>query len=140
VWLLEETGVNKDIVLSSGAKLHITLSPFATSKTLYQAVLEEIKELKLDANAEVDVNLFKDFFCAGFSSKRIEAALNECMKRVTYNGVKITEDTFEPVDAREDYMTVCLEVALHNILPFTKNLTQQYSRMLDLVPKNPVSK
>ena len=121
--------MNKDIDLPSGAKLHITLSAFSISKTLYQAVLEEVKTLQLDTDKEVDVNLFKDLFCTGFSSKKIESALNECMKKATYNGVKITDSTFEPVEAREDYLLVCWEVALANLLPFTKNLMHQYKTM-----------
>ena len=114
--------MNKEIDLPSGAKLRISLSAFAVSKALYQAVLEELKGLTLDPNADVDVNLFKDLFCAGFSSPKIEKCLNECMKKALYNEKHIDSGTFEPLEAREDYMSVCWEVALFNILPFTKSL------------------
>lgn len=123
-----------DITLESGNTLKITLSPFAVSKALYQAILEELKTMRLDPEAEVDVNLFKDLFCTGFSSKKIEACLNECFKKTLYNSVHITAETFEPVSAREDYLAVCWEVTLHNILPFTKNLSQQFSRMSQSMP------
>ena len=128
--------MTEDITLPSGAKLKITLSPFAVSKALYQACLEELKSLKLDPNAEVDLNLFKDLFCAGFSSKRIEQCLDECMKRVHYNDRKITPETFEPAEAREDYLQVCLEVALTNIRPFMKNLGQLSGRISEQVSQN----
>lgn len=120
-----------DIKLPSGAVLKITLSPFAISKNLFEAVTEEIKLLKLDPQAELDFDLCKNLFCTGFSSKKIDAALQECMKRATYNGVKLTEDTFEPEDARQDYVTVCLEVALLNLRPFTKNLFAELSRIAE---------
>lgn len=121
----------KSIVLPSGAKLDINVSPFPISRALYQAILDEAKALKLDAKTEMDVNFFKDLFCIGLSSKKIEACIEECFKRVTYNGRRIDSETFEPVEAREDYMTVCFEVAQENILPFTKTLMRQYSHILE---------
>lgn len=123
--------MNKSVSLPSGAKLDITVSPFAISRSLYQAVLEETKSLKLDPKAEVDVNLMKDLFCTLLSSKKVESCLDECMKRVTYNGKKIDGDTFEPISAREDYLTVCWEVASENIVPFTKSLSAQFSPALE---------
>lgn len=130
--------MSKEIVLPSGAKLAITLSPFAISKALLQAMLEEGKELKIDPKTEIDVNLFKDLFCTAFCSKKIEACVLECMKRVTYNGLKIdVNTTFEPEEARDDYMTVCYEVAKENVMPFTKTLTQQYSQILESLKKLP---
>ena len=119
------------LILPSGAKLDITLSPFTISRALYQAILEEGKLLKIDAKTEIDVNFYKDLFCSGLSSKKIEACLEECMKRVAYNGRKIDGETFEPIEARGDYMTVCFEVAKRNVLPFMKNLSQQWSLILD---------
>jgi len=119
--------------LPSGAELEITLSPFATSRALFQAILDESKLLKLDPKADVDVNLLKDLFCTFLSSKKIEACIWECMKRATYNGLKITEDTFEPEAARDDYFSVCFETTKANILPFTKSLYAQYGHILAIL-------
>ena len=125
--------------LSSGAELNITVGSFAESRDLYQAVLEEAKGLKLDANADVDINLFKDLFCTAMGSKKIEKYLWICMKRVTYNGTRITdpEAVFEPVEARGDYMEVCLEVAKANVLPFMKSLSAQYGQVLGMLKSVP---
>lgn len=120
----------KEIDLPSGAKLKIQLAPFKEAKNLYQAALSELSFLKLDPKAEVDVNLFKDLFCVGFSSKKIEEALEPCMKRILYNGTKISDDTFESEKAREDYWTICFEVAKANISPFVKSLYAQYGHIL----------
>lgn len=120
------------VVLPSGAELRITLAPFAASKALYQAVLDEVKHLKIEGQTEIDFNLMKDLFCIGFSSQKIELALAECMKRCLYNGLKIDKDTFESPDARQDYFTVCFEVGKANIEPFMKALMpklQQFSQM-----------
>lgn len=126
-----------EVKLPSGAVLKITLAPFEDSRGLYQTLLEELKYLKLDMNAEIDGNLLKDIFCSGFSSKKVEAALWKCMLRATYNDAKISIDTFEPAEAREDYLTVCFEVAKENIMPFTKSLYAKYSQVLEKLKPNP---
>lgn len=128
------------IKLPSGAELKITLAPFADAKSLYQAVLEEMKCLKIDAATEIDVNLFKDLFCYGFSSKKVETALEQCMKRCLINGIKIDKDTFEAEDLRQDYLIVCIEVVKANILPFLKPLFAQYNQLTQVIQGVPKSK
>lgn len=125
----------REVVLPSGAKLQISPSPFLVSKALFQSILEEAKSLKLDPQAEIDVNMFKDMFCGGFSSRKIELCLNECLKKVLYNGLRIDEETFEPDAARQDYVTVCWEVILENVTPFTKALTSKFSAILGSITK-----
>ncbi len=126
--------------LPSGAELHITLSPFEDSLALYQSILEEMKLVKIVTGDEVG-DLIKNLFCVGFSSKKVQAALWKCMERVTYdNGkgkLKVTKDTFEPEEARVDYMQVCIEVAKANVMPFTKNLYALYTESLNLLQKDP---
>jgi len=117
-------------IMPSGAVLKITPAPFAEAKALYQAVLEELRGVNLDPNAEIDTNLFKDIFCVGLSSKKIETALAACMKRATYKDLKIDDQTFEPLEARQDYVLVCFEVAKENIAPFAKSLYAEFSPLL----------
>jgi len=122
------------IDLPSGAKLDTKIAPFEDSKNLWQALLEEAKTLKINSNDPMeDLTLLKDIFCMGLSSKKIEAMLWKCIERSTYNSMKIDRETFEPVDARQDYAIVCFEVARENILPFTKSLTQKYSQILAMM-------
>lgn len=120
--------------LPSGAVLKITLAPFAEAKALYQACLEEVKGLRVDPKEEMDVNLFKDLFCVGLSSKKIEAALAPCLKRALYNDLKIDDATFEPVEARQDYIVACFEIAKENIAPFAKSLYAEFSPLLAKIP------
>ena len=126
----------KEIKLPSGAILKITLSPFAVSRELYRAILDEAKGIKLNAGDEVDVNLFKDLACTMLASRNIEQCLWECMKKATINDIKITPDSFESVESRDDYITVCIEVAKENVLPFMKSLSAQYAPMLDVLKNN----
>jgi hypothetical protein len=125
------------VALPSGAELDVTMSPFKIARALYMSVADEMKGLKLDPKAEVDANFWKDLLCTGLASKRIEEALAECMKRCTYNGLKITDDTFEPVEARADYLMVCFGVAKENIQPFTKDLFAKYGATFQSLKNTP---
>lgn len=121
--------MSEEITLLSGAKLKIQVSPFAVSKALYQAVLKEVKSIGLTSKTEM-ANIYKDILCAGFSSPEIESCLWQCMDRCLLNGVRITPDSFEPLERREDYLQVCVEVGRANLAPFTKNLMLVYSQVL----------
>ncbi len=124
----------KEIVLPSGAILKIGLAPFSDAKTLYQAFLSELKSVQMSEKSEA-TGLLKDLLCVGLSSKSIEAALAPCLKRCLYNDRKITDESiFESVEARGDYLQVCLEVAKENILPFVKSLFAEYSKLTSMTP------
>lgn len=111
----------RDLDLPSGRKLHIQEADFQTSRALFEACMEEVKALKVDPEAEVDVNFLKDIFCTAVSSKKIMKCLWDCFKTVTINDVRVSNDSFEPVDARQDYYLVCWEVTHDNVLPFMKS-------------------
>jgi len=73
-------------------------------------------------------NLLKTALVTAFSSQQVEAALWVCFAKCVYKAnpnagdLKIDKDTFEPVAARGDYVSVCMEVAEENIAPFVKSL------------------
>lgn len=129
--------MSKEVKLPSGAILKIGLPPFAVSRDLYQAVLEEAKGILIGSKTEM-ASVYKDLFCIGFSSKKIEACLWKCFEHCQYNNgqtgdLKIDKDTFEPEAARDDYMTVCMEVAKENIHPFAKSLYAEYGTFLTMI-------
>ena len=123
----------REVKLPSGSVLGISVAPFADARALYQALLEEGLSLQLDVEAEMDANFFKDIFCKGFSSKKIESALTKCMERAVIDGLKVTNDSFEPEDKRQDYFTVLFEVAAENIRPFTKSLSVQLKPLIETI-------
>jgi len=124
---------SESIKLPSGAELRITLAPFADARALYQALLAEVRGVNVAGTEDVR-NLLKEIFCAGFSSKLVEACVWKCIERATYNNLKIIEDTFEPAKAREDYFTVFYEVTRENVLPFTKSLYVQLKAIREKLP------
>lgn len=130
----------KEVKLPSGAVLKMTPSPFAVSKALYQQLLREAKGLQISSKMEIG-SLYKELFCIGLSSEAVEKCLWECFKRCTYNAgngdLKIDESTFEPVERRDDYLMVCMEVAKENVLPFGKSLYAEYQRILAMIENVP---
>ena len=114
--------------LPSGAVLKVTMSDFATSKALYQIIAEELKDVKV--NSSQGEQFGKDVFCVAISSKKIQAAVWECAKRATYNGKRIDADTFEPEEARQDYLAAMFEITRVNTVPFMKDL---YAKFLPLL-------
>lgn len=115
----------REVILPSGAKLGVAPAPFADAKALYQGILRAVGATSISTSMEM-TSVIKDLFCSAFSSKEIDVLLDACMKRCTYDGTKITEETFEPVSARTDYVKVCTEVALENVLPFFKSLLSEF--------------
>jgi hypothetical protein len=122
--------LNREVKLPSGRVLKITPAPFIEARALYQVLLEEARGLRLDPQADVDVNLYKDLFCVALSSRKVEACVWECMKRATIDDVKITNDTFEKVEHRDDYIMACFEVAQDNVQPFMKSLFASYQDII----------
>lgn len=117
--------------------MKVNPAPFSTAKALYQAVLKEGRGVPISTKMDL-AGLYKELFCVAFSSEEIEKCLKECFKRCTYdNGkgdLKIDDSSFESVEARGDYMTVCMEVAKENILPFVKNLYAEYQHIMSMTP------
>ena len=126
----------REVSMPSGAVVKINAAPFVDSKNLYQALLRELKDVKIDTKMEV-AELYKELFCRGFSSPEIEQCLWKCLERCTYNSkgadLRINKDTFESIQAREDFMAVCIEVVKDNVGPFIKSLWQEFSRMSAMI-------
>lgn len=120
---MEET---TKVDLPSGAKLEIYPADFLVAKRLYQVIAKEAEEIRVSGQDEVE-NLFKDILMRAISSEKIDAQLWECMKKCTYNGLRITPQTFEPVVARGDYLLAMFEVAVVNVSPFTKSLFTKFA-------------
>jgi hypothetical protein len=133
----------KEIALPSGATLKISHTPFEVSLALNEAVIEELKGMDFSSETEM-LKIYKDLFCIGFSSKKIKECLWKCFERCTYNSGKgdfrIDKHTFDPEESRQDYATVCMEVAQYNIAPFVKAHSAKFSQVLESLKSSPESK
>ena len=130
----------KEHKLPSGAMLRFELAPFKESRALYQSILREVKEVRLDDKDELNMDLFKNIFCTLLSSEEIEKCIFVCMEKSLYNNFKITEESFEPEEARQDYLECLMTVAWENILPFGKALFAEYAPIIAKVKKGLTSK
>lgn len=120
------------IILPSGSKLEITPLPYLKAWGVSQIVLKEIEKMNIDIGTlksidfknllAMDALNFKNPLCAIISSEQILEAAKTCMERCTYNGLKIDSDTFEKIEARQDFLPVVFSVLKENISPFFANL------------------
>ncbi len=117
------------IQLKSGASLAVTIASFSAGNRLMKTVARELSSvdfnLDLKSFAELsdkDINVLKNVAFQILQSDAIESALLECMKKCLYNEERITEKTFEPENARPDYLPVAWEVMKANLRPFFSGL------------------
>lgn len=124
-----------DVVLSSGAKLSITMASFEDVMELKSAIGAAIGKVELTPevwNADMSVggimgspvilSSIMDKIRLLVISKDVRLALFKCFQRVTYNDVRITPTLFDDPTTgeamRRDYFTICSKVIELNLKPF----------------------
>lgn len=133
--------MNEKKTLASGNVLLLQMATFTVANRLLKAIANELKTVKvgdalnLSAGMSVEklhqmdlpVDALKDLVCQMLASDGVEAALRECMKGCQYNGEAIGKDTFEPEEARQDYLPTAWEVIRLNLVPFFSGLSLKLS-------------
>lgn len=140
--------------LESGAVLEVTMAPFEDAEALLEAVMQETESIQINLGADFGsfedflaqggiktelINTVKNAVCRILGSRKVKDAIWICMKRATYNGLKITRETFEPEQSRADYITIAKEVLWFNLSPFFKSLALKFSEKLRKAPNAPKS-
>ena len=103
------------------AKVVINTASFGDAIKLKSALEKSLMDRGINLEGAIDADL-PSLFLAADSSQEVFSCLFKCLEKSTYNGVKITMDTFEDEAARLDFYEVvfyCLKV---NIFPFFKYL------------------
>lgn len=111
--------------------IKINPADFEAAENLKNAVLKELGASGIDIDgvsfdSEIEVSSFLNTALKAASSQDIQAALYACLIRCTFEGEKITKDTFEPVENREHYYPIMLECLKVNLTPFFKGLISQF--------------
>lgn len=125
-----------DHVLPNGHILRIVPATFSEAKALLQEVTKSLNGVDLEIGGS---NLYfaKELLCAALSSPSIEEAVMRCVARCQINdgqGFKAyKQGYFEDVGNRENFITLCYEVANANLSPFMKSLFAEAQKLL--VPK-----
>lgn len=119
----------------SGAKVVISQASFSEAMALKNAVALEISKsgIALDlkgglSQSDIDVaEILKVFFQID-SSPAVYATLFQCLGRCTYNGEKITMETFEDAAARNDYYEIVIACAKEALTPFFSGLLSEFGK------------
>jgi hypothetical protein len=114
---------------ANGVEVKINMADFITSMKLKKSVVDALRDSDIDISS-IDFNDIKSgaidsivqAILAADSSVEVEGALFKCLERCLYGNNKITRDTFEPVEAREDYYEIVIACLKVNLLPFFKPL------------------
>ena len=115
--------MNTTITLQSGAKLEITMLSVEAGFKLSQSVLREMKDVdisgfNLNDIMSSDLTPLKNIVCHFIASDQMLSDLRPALDRTLYNGQKISNDTFESLESRSDYIIVLWEVLKYNLMPF----------------------
>ena len=111
--------MDTEITLKSGAMLELKPASFEAASDLFDELLKEAASSNLDLNNLTETAIVL-FILKAVSSKSVKAEVFKCARKSLYNGQSIQRHTFEPEEARGDYLTVIGEVAVFSVLPFIK--------------------
>lgn len=125
-------------IAQSGAKVIINQAPFRDAMALKNAIVSELAKNKIDISslsADTDVGGLLSALMSVDASDVVYDKIMVCLSRCTYNGEKITEDTFEDVSARGDYYEVVIACLKENILPFFQGLLSKLGGISEIIAK-----
>jgi hypothetical protein len=122
--------MSEKITLPSQAILEVHLLSLEEAWGVVQTisgVLEKInvnlEGLDLSDIRAIDLLNFKSPLCAVLASKEVVEAAKICMKKCTYNSLRIDGQTFDSKEARGDYLAVVFYSLKENIAPFFGKVT-----------------
>ena len=124
-----------EFVAASGAKVVINTAPFKDVMALKSAIGKELANSSFNLPLDMSLKNLKDvdFDIAAFgklillvdSSEEVNKHLFSCLARCLRNDEKITLNTFEIEDARQDYYEIVISCLKVNLSPFLKALISQ---------------
>ena len=111
--------------LPSGAILDITVLDFEKAFAVFQVVSRQIGLLDFDA-AKIDFQNFKATDLLEFKKPLTQALSNsdfskvgnQCLEKCTYNGLKVTAQTWNDLKARNDYLFAVFYALKENCYPY----------------------
>lgn len=122
-----------EVKTQSGATVHLPVAPWRDAVALKNAIHREFSASSLKIDLGADIGTVAKIILMADSSDEIYQAVLKCLNRGTYNNIKITEATFEPEGARQDWYDVleaCLKV---NYFPFVEGLRSKYNTALGVL-------
>lgn len=110
---------------NTGAKIVINPCSFQEAFRLKSAIQKALlrNNVSLEAALEQDIT---SLILAIDSDEEILDRMFDCLKKSTYDGIKITKDTFEDESARGDLYDIFFQCLKVNIYPFFKPLLSRF--------------
>ncbi len=135
---------DKDFILTSGAKLHVSTASFDNANSLIKALARCAKGLQLkDDILKTDLAVMKDYLVEAVSSEDVERALFACMKKASYENVSVDKSLFDDPklgdQARQDYFEICSKIIEVNSGPFFVKIFSQLKERMTTAPAIPKS-
>lgn len=97
-----------EIKYVNNAQIVIHEADFEVQDALHNAIMVSLKHAKTLAEVLLTIT----------SDTKVNECLWECLARCTYNGAKITKQTFSDPNAKANYYPIKLACLRDNILPF----------------------
>lgn len=104
----------------SNAKVVLNAASFRDAFSLKATIIKALKEsgIKVSLDSFETMDGLMSIWMALDSSEELFNMIMKCLQKSTYNGVRITEETFEDEKARGDMYEIFIECIKINILPF----------------------
>lgn len=123
----------KEFTAPSGAKVKINYGEMRDVFALKDSISKELLNLDSGATAEslmdMDASVIAKAAMMVDSSDKVRACIFKCLTRSTYDGQKITEETFSSHETWGDYYDIAIECIKVNLSPFLKPLLSKLSQM-----------
>ena len=128
-----------DFKTQNGVDVKINPADFLSSLKLKNAVLKSVKDSGVDIS-KIDLDKINasslqpilEVILTADTDKDVQDSIFKCLARCLYNGEKIIPETFEPIEAREDYYEIVIACLKENLSPFFKS---PISKLRSLAPK-----
>lgn len=129
-----------DFQVSSGAKVNIKIASFGEVMRFKNAIQKAFSKSGIKFELSDNISDLTQIVMLIDSDDDVFRCLFECLKKCTYNGEKITENTFEPEDARQDYYDIVIECLKVNFSPFLKGLASKWNTLSSVVKGSSIQK
>lgn len=125
-----------EFISKSGVKIRIDPASFKDALKLKTDIEKALIKNNVDvANIDVDfdklgkgnidfafITSISKYLMIIDSDENVHRSIFKCLERCLYKDLKITEETFEDIEARVDYYEILTNCIKENMLPFLKTL------------------
>lgn len=111
-----------EFIAKSGKKVVVNTAPWVDAKNLKAAIEKEASKAGFKFDMQADISSLLSMALSVDSSPDVETALYSCLARCTRDNNKITMQTFDAKEAREDYYEIVKSCLMENFAPLVVSL------------------